>query len=91
MSMQLLIHLPDDLVSRFRRAIPARERSQFVRELLEKSLPDTDDILYQLALQAQTFDDQHPDELNDWSPVVPDGFDPNESFDLAKLEMLCQK
>ncbi|HRH91888.1 MAG TPA: hypothetical protein PLW01_08230 [Agitococcus sp.] len=46
--MQLLIHLPDELVSRFRNAIPARQRSDFIRELLERSLPNNDDALYRL-------------------------------------------
>ena len=88
--MQMLIHLPDDLVARFRQSIPARQRSEFIRELLERALPDTDDTLYQLALQAQAYDDAHPAEFGDFHHTGLDGVDPNESFDLAKLDALCQ-
>lgn len=89
--MQLLIHLPDDLVARFRSAIPARQRSDFIRELLERSLPNHNDELYCLALQAQTYDDLHPNEFADFNNTMTDGLDPNETFDLAKLDALCQK
>lgn len=36
---QLLLRLPDDLVRRFKPIVPARERSAFVRQLLEQALP----------------------------------------------------
>ena len=36
---QLLLHLPDDLVRRFKRVVAARQRSMFVRRLLEAALP----------------------------------------------------
>src|SRR5437764_213576 len=36
---QLLLHLPDDLVRRFKRKIAARQRSRFVQRLLEEALP----------------------------------------------------
>ncbi|MBH1971443.1 hypothetical protein FK216_08195 [Moraxellaceae bacterium AER2_44_116] len=89
--MQLLVHLPDDLVARFRNAIPARQRSDFIRELLERSLPNNDDALYRLALEAQAYDDAHPNEFADFNNTIADGLDPNETFDLAKLDALCQK
>lgn len=91
MAMQLLVHLPDDLVERFRKSIPARHRSDFVRQLLERALPNQDDELYRLALQAQAYDDEAPDEFCDFNNTSLDGLDPNETFDLSKLDALCQK
>lgn len=91
MAMQLLVHLPDDLVARFRKSIPSRQRSDFIRELLERSLPNHEDALYRLALQAQAYDDEHPDEFGDFNNTSFDSLDPNETFDLSKLKALCQK
>lgn len=51
---QLLVHLPDELAVRFRRAVPPRRRSRFVQELIEAALPDeTDDPLYRTALAVE--------------------------------------
>lgn len=89
--MQVLIHLPTELAVRFRRTIPARSRSGYVQGLLEKSLPNTDEILYQAALKVQAYDDAHPEELADYENALMDGLDPDETFDIAKLNLLCQK
>ena len=89
--MQLLVHLPDELVERFRKSIPARQRSDFVRQILERALPKPEDELYRLALQAQAYDDKHLDEFNDFDNASFDGLDPNETFDMSNLEALCQK
>jgi hypothetical protein len=35
---QLLLRVPDDLVRRFKQAVPALERSAFLRHLLEQAL-----------------------------------------------------
>lgn len=53
---QRLVRLPDDLLRRFRRIVPARARSAFVRQSLEKALPsedDDNDKLYLAALGAE--------------------------------------
>ena len=88
-SMQVLFHLPTDLVHRFRQAVPSRQRSEFIRVLLEQSLPDINDEMYLLALEAQRDDDLNPTE--NWDATLMDGLDANESFDADKLEKLCQK
>jgi hypothetical protein len=53
----LVLRLPEQLVRRFKRAIPARRRSKFVEELLEDALPPEDagddDPLYQAALAVE--------------------------------------
>jgi hypothetical protein len=91
MTTQVLIHLPTELANRFRQSVPARNRSSFVRALLEKYLPDTDDVMYQAAVQAQSFDDANPDDMQAFALAAPDGLDPAESFDIAKLNALCQR
>ena len=42
-TIQLLIRLPDELVKRFKRNVPARQRSKFVAQLLDQALPPSDD------------------------------------------------
>lgn len=91
MTTQVLIHLPTEVAQRFRNAIPARQRSGFIRHLLEQHLPNVDEHIYQLALKAEAFDSAHPEESNELESTLMDGLDPNESFDAEKLKALCQK
>jgi len=73
---QLLLRLPEDLVSRFKRAVPARERSAFVRQLLEQALPaESDDLdpLY-LAAVAVERDEALAAEMAEWQvATIGDG------------------
>lgn len=89
--VQVLIHLPTEVAKRFRNAIPARQRSKFVRKLLEENLPNVDEHMYELALQAEAFDRANPEEVSELDATLMDGLDPNETFDNAKLLALCQK
>jgi hypothetical protein len=91
MSAQILIRLPIDVAQRFRHAVPARQRSGYVRQLLEQHLPNVDAQMYELALKAEAFDSANPEELQELEATVMDGLDPNETFDTAKLLALCQK
>ena len=53
---QVLLRLPDDLVRRFKQSVPTRERSAFVRHLLEAALPPEGgdhDPLYLAALAVE--------------------------------------
>jgi hypothetical protein len=53
---QPLLRLPEDLMRRFRRAVPSRERSLSVQQLLEQALQaadDDDDPLYRAALDVE--------------------------------------
>ena len=96
--MQVLSHLPDTLAIRFRQAVPSRQRSSFIRDLLEQSLPDPDAALFALAVKAEIDDDKHPQENKQeheeerklWQNTMTDGLDPDETFDSAKLALLCQ-
>jgi hypothetical protein len=91
MTTQVLIRLPSEVARRFRNAIPARQRSEFVRKLLEENLPNVDEQMYELALQAEAFDRANPEEVSELDATLMDGLDPNETFDNAKLLALCQK
>jgi hypothetical protein len=75
---QLLLRLPEDLVRRFRRAVPSRERSHFVQQLLEQALQEGDgdsDPLYQAALDVER-DAQINSEMSEWEAATrEDGLD----------------
>ena len=75
---QLLVRLPDELLRRFKRSVPARARSAFVRDLLEKALPSEDDDsdpLYLAALAAEQ-DTRLSGEMTAWEEAtVGDGLD----------------
>ena len=75
---QLLLRLPEDLVRRFRRAVPSRERSHFVQQLLEQALQAEDgenDPIYQAALDVER-DAQIHSDMSDWEEATRgDGLD----------------
>jgi hypothetical protein len=71
-TQQLLRHLPDELVRRLKRAVPARRRSKFIQDLLEQALPpdgvDESDPLYLAALSVEA-DETLALEMAGWEPV----------------------
>jgi hypothetical protein len=78
---QLLLRLPEELVRRFRRTVPSRERSLFVQQLLEHALPhgdSDDDPLYQAALDVER-DTKFNAEMDEWeAATIEDGLDEAE-------------
>lgn len=77
MPTQLLVRLPDELVSRFKRSVPPRQRSRFVQSLLEQALPpaesDDDDPLYHAALAVEK-DERLSAEMAEWeAATIADG------------------
>ncbi len=74
-TQQLLIRLPEELAQRLRRRVPARGRSAFVQDLLEKALPadeGEDDPLYLAALGVEQ-DERLTAEMADWDVTAGDG------------------
>ena len=73
---QILLRLPEDLARRFKRTIPARGRSAFVRQLLEQALPpldDDNDPLYLAALEVER-DAALGAEMTEWeAATIQDG------------------
>lgn len=78
--MQMLFHLSDELVARFKAKVPARQRSAFVERLLEDALPKEDKAAW-LARVADEFErelDNNPqlaDEMAEWDVTVGDGLE----------------
>jgi hypothetical protein len=71
--MQVLVHLPDTLAERFKQAVPARQRSEFVANLLEEALPVEDDPLYLAALDVER-DVALGAEMREWREgLIADG------------------
>jgi hypothetical protein len=76
---QLLLRLPEELVRKFRRVVPERQRSAFVRNLLEQALAanfdDDTDPLYLAALAVER-DGRLAAEMAEWEEAaVADGLD----------------
>jgi hypothetical protein len=74
---QLLVHLPEDLILRLKRAVPSRQRSRFVQGLIETALPaEADDVLYEAALAVER-DKALAAEMAEWEEAtVADGLEP---------------
>ena len=72
-TQQLLLHLPDELVRRLKRAIALRQRSKFIQDLLEQALPPDGvaetDPLYLAALEVEK-DDALGAEMAAWEPAT---------------------
>ena len=75
-TQQLLLHLPDDLVRRLRRAVAPRQRSKFIQDLLEQALPPDGvaeaDPLYLAALDVEN-DETLAAEMGGWDSTMSDG------------------
>ena len=77
-AQQLLVRLPEDLVRRLRRRVPARSRSAFIQSLLERALPaddDASDPLFLAALDVER-DAAMTSEMAEWDATIADGLDP---------------
>lgn len=72
--MQICIHLPDDLAKRFRAAVPARQRSAFLADMLRQNLPAEEDPLYRIALAVEA-DAALGREMDEWDGVAGDGLE----------------
>jgi hypothetical protein len=73
MTQQLLVRLPEELVRRFKRAVPLRQRSKFIERLLDQVLPpdeiDDRDPLYQAALAVEQ-DEALAAEMAEWESAT---------------------
>ena len=68
-SEQILVRLPYELARRFRRAVPLRQRSKFIEQLLDHALPvevtDDADPLFQAALAVEQ-NEALAAEMSEW-------------------------
>jgi len=71
---QMLISVPDETAARWKAAIPARQRSKVVAELMEKEIKAREQALYECALAVEN-DTMLNQEMNDWDITLQDGVD----------------
>jgi len=74
-TQQLLVRLPEELLRRLKRQVPARGRSAFVQHLLEQALAPEggeDDPLYRAALEVEQ-DERLMAEMAEWDITFADG------------------
>ena len=72
---KILVSLPNDLVKRMRTVIPARKRSQVVKDLLEKEVDRREEALFQCALAVEK-DEALNQEMAEWDITIGDGIEP---------------
>ena len=73
--VKILVSLPDDLLRRMKTVIPARKRSQVVKELLEAEIAKREKELFECA-QAVEKDDALNREMAEWDNTTGDGIEP---------------
>ena len=74
----LLIRLPEDIASRFRSLIPARQRNKFLADLVAKAVADQESDLEKIAAAVtleESNDRELQQELADWQQTNADGLD----------------
>ena len=78
MPTSMLIRLPDDVVSRFRSLVPARQRNKFLADLVAKAVSDQESDLEKIAAAVTLEERADPElqqELADWQQTNADGLD----------------
>ena len=78
MPTSMLIRLPDDVVSRFRSLVPARQRNKFLADLVAKAVADQESDLEQIAAavtREERADPELQQALADWQQTNADGLD----------------
>ena len=68
----------DDVVSRFRSLVPARQRNKFLADLVAKAVSDQESDLEQIAAavtREERADPELQQELADWQQTNADGLD----------------
>ena len=78
MPTSMLIRLPEEVASRFRSLIPARQRNKFLADLVAKAVADQESDLEKIAA-AVTLEESNDRELQqalaDWQQTNADGLD----------------
>lgn len=71
---KILISLPDQLATRLRSAIPARQRSKIITHLIEEEIEKREKALFECA-RAVEKDSQLHQEMEEWDVTLMDGLD----------------
>lgn len=75
---KMLISVPDQLAIRMKSAIPQRQRSRVIVQLLEKEIDKREKALYECALAVEKDEALHR-EMKNWDATLQDGLE-NESW-----------
>lgn len=78
MTSQILIRLPEEIASRFKAVIPARQRNKFVAELVQTALVAHEAELGKIAEKVTRDELANPEliaEDRDWNTTLRDGLD----------------
>jgi len=75
---KILISIPDKIASRMKAAIPERQRSKVVVQLIEQEIEKREKRLYECAIAVERDQALH-DEMQEWDSTLKDGLD-NESW-----------
>jgi len=76
---KILISLPDQLASRMRSAIPARQRSKVLAHLIEEEIDRREKALYECALAVEQ-DKALTKDMSEWDVTLDDGLNDDESW-----------
>ena len=68
----VLISIPDQIAQRMRAAIPERQRSKVIVQLIEKEIKRREKVLYDCAVAVEQ-DDALNNEMNEWNITLQDG------------------
>ena len=78
MPTSMLIRLPEEVASRFRSLVPARQRNKFLADLVAKAVSDQESDLEQIAAAVtleERADRELQQELANWQQTNGDGLD----------------
>ena len=78
MPTSMLIRLPEEVASRFRSLVPARQRNKFLADLVAKAVADQESDLEKIAAAVtleESNDRELQHELADWQQTNADGLD----------------
>lgn len=69
---KVLISIPDKIASRMRAAIPQKQRSKVIVQLIEKEIEKREKALYDCATSVQKDNDLN-NEMKEWDVTLNDG------------------
>jgi hypothetical protein len=69
---KILISIPDELISRMRATIPARQRSKTIASLIETEVKKREQLFYACAVAVEN-DTLLRDEMEEWDITLENG------------------
>jgi hypothetical protein len=79
---KVLISLPDQLATRMRATMPARQRSKIITHLIEEEIERRERVLYECAVAVEKDRDLHL-EMEEWDITLRDGLNDNKKTSIV--------